>query len=150
MAEGLLKELLAANPELAEKYSVSSAGTTAYYGDPANPQSIRTLKENWGIDIGNHRSRLLQREDVESAYIVLTMTRGHKEEITSRFPQSKNKVYTLKEYVNESITDPTLKEYNFSLDIMDPFGLTYEVYKRCGEEIKEAVEKLAFKLKNEV
>lgn len=149
MAEGLLIELLAADPELGATFSVSSAGTSASDGDLANSNSIRTLRDSWGIDIQSHRARMLQKEDVENAYRILTLTRDHKTTIISRFPGVENKIFTLKEYVNEDQADPRLEEYNYSLDIPDPFGKAYKEYKHCGEEIKKSVEKLVLKLKNE-
>lgn len=149
MAEGFFKERLKADPELGAIYSVSSAGTFAYDGDPANPHSIRTLMEDWNIDIRNHRAKLLQKEDVDNAYLILTLTREHKNSILSRFPNAVNKIFTLKEYVYEGSAIPEQEKCDYAFDIIDPYGKAYETYKSCGGEIKKAVEKLAFKLKNE-
>lgn len=149
MAEGLLKTALLADQEMNNKYTVSSAGISAYDGDQASFNSIMAMKENWGIDISTHSARMLNENDVKSAHLILTMTRAHKKSVLARFPNAKDKVYTLKEYVNEYKTDPDLESYNFALDILDPYGMPYEVYKKCSMEINEAVEKLVDKLRNE-
>ena len=149
MAEGLLKAALDADPELAANYWVSSAGTSALDGDRASLYSVKALEEICKIDISCHCARQLRLEDVEGAWLILTMTRGHKEAVISRAPNAAKKVYTLKEYANDIKTDPHTENYNFGLDILDPYGMSYEIYKRCGAEIKDAVEKLVKKLKNE-
>lgn len=142
MAEGILKAALEKDDTLKNKYTVSSAGVFAYDGDRASSNAVSVLKNEWNIDIAGHRSKQLNRKLVNEAAIILTMTRGHKEAIISEYPDSKSKVYTLKEFVSAQKYDPNMEAYNYALDITDPYGMTAQVYKRCAEEIKSAVEKL--------
>jgi protein-tyrosine phosphatase len=147
MAEGLLKASLEDYADLKGKYCVSSAGIYAYDGDYASNNAISVLRNQWNIDISTHRSRLLNKNLVDDASIILTMTRNHKEAILSRFPEVKEKVYTLKEFVSDKKPNREIEAYNFSLDITDPYGMSDNVYKRCAEEIKSAVDKLIQLLK---
>ena len=148
MAEGLFRAALEKDAELAGQFVAASAGIAAYDGDPASQNSIISLKEGWGIDIGSHRARSLNYEDIAEAYLILTMTRGHKEAILSRFPEAGPKIFTLKEFVMDSPSESQNGEGAYALDISDPYGMPLQVYKSCAEEIKKAVDKLILKLKN--
>ncbi|MCX8129570.1 MAG: low molecular weight protein arginine phosphatase [Clostridia bacterium] len=142
MAEGILKAALEKDEVLKEKYEIASAGVHAYDGDCASANAVSVLKDVWNIDISRHRSRQLNSKQVNDAFLVLTMTRGHKEAILSQYPDAESKVYTLKEFVASDIPDKGIEPYNFSLDITDPFGMPVQLYKRCADEIKSAIDKL--------
>lgn len=146
MAEGIFKDSLKNRDKLKEKYSVSSAGLAATDGDRASDNAVKALLDEWGIDISNHRSKRLTQRDLTDSDIILTMTRSHKNSIISAFPQLKDKVFTLMEYVSKDAMDPSMKEYNYLLDIMDPYGMPLNVYKKSALEIKQAIERLMEKL----
>lgn len=148
MAEGLLNAALAKDPKLSSQFEASSAGISAYEGDPASNHSLRVLKEEWNVDINRHRARMLSREDVERSWLILTMTRSHKEAVLSMYPDVKGKLYTLKEYVTKKKIEPEWAEYDYTLDISDPYGAPRQIYSQCAREIKHAVDALVEKLKN--
>ncbi len=148
MAEGLFKDAIEKDLQLAGRITISSAGIAALGGDPASEYSVKVLRENWGIDISSHRASSITVTELKKADLVLTMTRGHRDMILSAFPWAKDKVFTLREYVQTNPKDNSVKEYDYSLDIMDPYGMPIQVYKKCAEEIKQAVEKLVVKLKS--
>ncbi|SEF38937.1 protein-tyrosine phosphatase [Caloramator fervidus] len=131
MAEGIAKSL-------AEKeglnLDISSAGVFAPFGMAASENAILALKE-LEIDISSHLSRPLTKELLEEADIVLTMTRGHKDAILSKYPQFSEKVFTLMEYIGDNG------------DIEDPFGGDLEVYRLSANQIKQAIERLLEKIK---
>lgn len=56
------------------------------------------------------------------------------------YPKLKQKIYTLKEYVNCDKQD---------LDIKEPWGYDIEIYRSCASEIEKCVEKLIEKIKSE-
>jgi len=147
MAEAFFKSVVSGVEELSEKFTASSGGISAFDGSPASSNSIKALKQCWEIDISSHSAKSLTEEDIKSADLILTMTRSHKDSIVSACPYAKSKVYTLKEYVSDLPADPDTEEYNFTLDIMDPYGSPIHIYKLCAEEIKEAMDKLVEKLK---
>jgi protein arginine phosphatase len=112
---------------------VKSAGVFAMDGSDASEHAKTVLAEK-GVEIA-HQSSMLTREHVEWATYILTMTEGHKQHVISRFPEAKDKTFTLKEFV--------LGE---SGDIFDPFGGSVETYRQTREELEQLIEQLANKL----
>lgn len=141
MAEGFFKYLLEKDSVLKENFTVSSVGIGAFDGDPASRESIKVLSNDWNIDITSHAAKRLDKADLEDAYLILTMTTGHKQYLSEVYPHIKSKTFTLKEYL---LADGT----GGSPDISDPYGYPENVYRHCALEIKESVEKLAEKLKS--
>ncbi len=134
MAEAMLKELI--NKFNGEKnINILSAGIWAISDQKASKHSIDSLKEK-NIDLSSHRSKLLTKELVQEADLILTMTKNHKMQIIHGIPASKNKVYTLKEYAYGPSKD---------IDISDPYGQEIEIYRACAEEIEEALKKVITK-----
>ncbi len=74
MAEALLRRELEARG--VEDVVVESAGTGAWEGVPASEGSYLVALEH-GLDLSAHRSRLLTREMVDGATLILTMSRSH-------------------------------------------------------------------------
>src|SRR5664279_2810787 len=81
LAAVMLKAKLSAIPELAG-FSVTSAGTSALAGAPASEGSYLIAIER-GLDLSDHRSRLLTRDLVKSAELILTMTEPQAERVAS-------------------------------------------------------------------
>jgi protein-tyrosine phosphatase len=150
MAEGIFNSRVERDGEARGKIISSSAGISAYGGECASESSIKVLKDEYGIDITAHRSRPLNDKMIKDSDLILTMTREHKRAILSRFTELTEKVFTLKEFVEYSEKDKITEEYNFKLDILDPFGMPVQVYKRCAEEILDAIEKTILKLKKTI
>jgi protein-tyrosine-phosphatase len=116
-------------------FSASSAGLSAFEGEPASTNAVLAIKE-YGCDLSVHRAHGLVPEDMQEAFLILTLSVGHKQYINSRFSGTYRNVYALKEYV-----------YGISEDVKDPFGSSLEVYRQCAEEIAEAVGRLFEKVK---
>jgi len=150
MAEALFNTLVAKDPLLSGKFISSSAGIMAIDGEPASNNSVQALKEDWGIDISLHRTKQLKVEDIEDAYLVLTMTRSHKEAIISLFPEAKYKTFTLKEYANGEASNNYNYTFDYTLDIPDPYSMSLHVYKQCASDIKIAIDNLIARLKQEI
>ena len=74
MAEALLREAAAARG--LDQVVVSSAGTGAWDGAPASEGAYLVGLEN-GLDLSNHRARLLTRELVRGADLILAMSGHH-------------------------------------------------------------------------
>ncbi len=117
-------------------YEAASAGLSAMDGAPASRNATGAMDSYPGADLSCHRSRQLRPDDVRKAFLILTMCRSHKQYILSMYPEAYQKVFTLKEYA-----------YGVESDIEDPFGGNEAVYRRCADEIAQAVGKLAEKLK---
>jgi len=131
MAQGFLNTLLEKVDKPVE-VRILSAGLNAFGGPPTS-EAIETMIEE-GIDISGFRSRQLTEELIEEADLILTMTKHYKDDILSRHPEAKHKVFTLKEFAGETE----------NLDIEDPYGKGIEAYKTCAKEIRQSLAK-AFK-----
>ena len=73
MAAALLSRALEAE---GARTDVASAGTGAWDGAPASEGSYLVSLEH-GLDLSTHRARLLTREMVDEASLILTMSRTH-------------------------------------------------------------------------
>lgn len=127
MAQALLEKIA---KDKGLNIEVKSAGIFALDGQKASANAIEVMKQE-GIDLENHRARIIHRDLLEEADLILTMSKSHKEALLSKFDFVKGKVYTLKEYA-----------YGKEEDIEDPFGGDIRDYRRAKEEIKEALKQL--------
>ena len=119
MAEGILKQRLAAKGEDWKQVNVISAGVAANDGAMAAMQAIEVM-EAQGIDISCHASRPLSDAIMHRADVVLTMTRGHRAAILAAWPEMANCVHTLR---------------HDGGDIADPVGGPVELYEQCAAQI---------------
>lgn len=127
MAEGIFKYLI---KEKNLDVEIGSAGTSAYDGDHVTNHAENALKK-MGIDISDHRSKIVHLNLIERVDLVLTMTKSHKETIIRNFPEAKEKVFLLNEYA-----------YGELRDVVDPFGGTLIDYEKARDEIYKAVEEI--------
>lgn len=114
--------------------SVKSAGIFASTGDAASNNAILAMKE-MGLDISCHIARPLTYELLKESDLVFTMTKGHKSSILSLYPSFKEKVFTIFEYINENG------------EVADPFGGDIEAYRKTSAQLKNAIEKIFYKIK---
>lgn len=132
LAVGLLKEELAAEPQ-ADGWEFVSAGTWANGGIRPD-RRVRNELTRRGIGTLGKRSREVNREMVEEADLVLTMTGNQQEALQVEFPDQAEKVQMFSELGGEV------------KDIPDPAGKSESVYREVLEMIegyvKDAGEKL--------
>jgi protein-tyrosine-phosphatase len=102
LAEGMLRHMLQGEKLEAE---VRSAGVSAGNGSSISRNSAAVLQEK-GIEHKLTTSALIE-PDVEWADVILTMTMGHKGIVIQRHPQALEKIFTLKEFVED---DPLVLE----------------------------------------
>jgi len=136
MAEALFKKLLKER-NLHKNFEVGSAGVYAFEHDPASYEAISVMQEEYGTDISSHRARVLTDTDIKENWLILTMTEHHREMILDIYPEGADKVFTIKEYAGADDENP---------DISDPFGMDYDTYKYCAEEIEGLLLKIIDKL----
>ncbi len=159
MAEGLLRQALARHGVPAE---VLSAGTS-FDGRPAEAEAVKAMAA-LGIDISDHRSRLLDRALVDSADLVLGMERVHVREAVLASPAKSSRIFTLKELVRRAeLAGPraqseTLEAWLGRLDagrsraeliglggddgVADPFRQSYDAFRRCAAELAEYLDRV--------
>ncbi|HEX4818666.1 MAG TPA: hypothetical protein VFV00_00550 [Acidimicrobiales bacterium] len=159
MAEALLRERLR---ERGIDASISSAGLS-FDDRPATDDAIATAS-GYGLDLRDHRSRLLGPELVEQADLVLAMERLHAREAIVLADGALSKTFTLKELVRraraaghrdagESLTDwlarvsagrkaMDLMGESRDDDVADPYLSSAKVYAACIEELDGLVREL--------
>jgi len=174
MAEGLLRKMA---KEAGLSLEVKSAGVAAMEGSSISTHSQRVLADK-GIE-GWMSSRAVREPLIAEADLILTMTIRHKNQVLSRFPAARGKVYTLLEYAGggreeeqadadrelvELVTKHSLggklsaaereralflESLGQDQDIPDPFGGTLEDYRICARDIENALARLIDKLRRE-
>jgi len=141
---------------------VGSAGLRLV-GEPASANGVDVLADR-GIDLREHRSRILDRQLLEGTDLVLAMSREHLREAVLALPDIWPRAFTLKELVRrgdligrrapgESI-DAWLSRAHLgrhradllgsssSDDIDDPIGLGRSDYEKTADEISGLVDHL--------
>ncbi|MBS4218899.1 low molecular weight protein arginine phosphatase [Bacillus sp. FJAT-49711] len=113
------------------KGEAKSVGMFASEGEQAAMNTIHVLKEN-DIQI-NHQSKQLTENDLQWAYLILTMTTSHKNMLLNNYPGSADKIYTLKEYIYGPGRD---------LDVMDPYGGDINVYRSTFSELEDLINRI--------
>jgi protein-tyrosine-phosphatase len=109
------------------EWRVESAGTWAESGAPAASYS-RELLEQDGLDLAAHRARRIERELVESADLILCMTRSQREALRAEFPERARHIQLLSE-----MAGPVY-------DIADPYGGPREGYVRMVSELRHLIQ----------
>jgi len=125
MAQVLLQRRLADRlgcgiEDLAEAGAmVISAGVAAHEGAAASAEAVEAMQAR-GLDLSHHDSRPLSDVLVRFADLILTMTRGHRDAILSRWPEVGNKTHLV-------CLDGT--------DVDDPIGGDVAIYESCARQI---------------
>jgi protein arginine phosphatase len=106
---------------------VSSAGTGAWDGAPASEGAYLVGLER-GLDLSGHRARLLTREIVEQADVILTMARHHRARVDEL--GGEGRVFVLGEYAGRDGEEA---------EVSDPFGGDLEVYRETVAELEALI-----------
>ena len=113
---------------LSDQCQAHSAGTWGRDGYPAADGAIQVIQER-GVDISGHRSRIVTREIIDSAAIILTMERGHKEALTIEFSHKQDRIYLLTEMIGPGY------------DIPDPYGKGLQDFEETAAELEAIIDK---------
>jgi protein arginine phosphatase len=123
MAEAMLRSALDAAG--VQAISVESAGIGAWEGAPASEGAYLVLLER-GIDLSGHRARLLTRELVKQADVILTMGRvqlGRVRELGGGA-----RAHLLGEYAGREAAQA---------EIADPYGAELDQYRETYRQLVE-------------
>jgi protein-tyrosine-phosphatase len=118
----------------AQGVSVSSAGTGAWDGASASEGAYLVALEN-DLDLSQHRARLISRDIVEQAGVILTMARHHRTRVEEL--GGEGKTYLLGEYAGRNGPDA---------EVNDPFGSSLQVYRETFGEISELIQEVMDRL----
>jgi protein-tyrosine-phosphatase len=121
MAAALLKQafIAAGRPDV----EVTSAGTGAWEGTPASEGSYLVSLEH-GVDLSHHRARLLTRELVQEATVILTMSRSHLARV--RELGGGGRAHLIGEYAG----------LDDDVEINDPYGGELEEYRETFRRLQ--------------
>jgi protein-tyrosine-phosphatase len=122
LAAALFRALLAEFGR--SEIAVSSAGTGAYDGAPASEGAFLVALES-SLDLSDHRARLLDREVVASANLILAMSRGHVTRVERL--GGGGKVYLLGDYAGRADPDA---------EVRDPYGGDVETYRATLRQLQ--------------
>lgn len=134
----------------------ASAGTWATPGYGATTDAADVLNEK-GIDLTNHSSRPLERDELRATDLVVAMTSVHAREIAELDAEAADKTILIKvlaqlEFTPGSGTPRARLEdllalprppWRRELDVDDPMGLPRSAYQRAMGDIEAGVTKLA-------
>lgn len=112
-----------------------SAGITIVPGSFVTENSVELVKEELDIDIQHKEAIQLNRNMLEMADIVLTMTNYGRDFIKNSYPDYKDKVFSICEYAG--VTG----------EITDPYGSTISVYHKIYKELEDIIPRIIAKLK---
>src|SRR2546425_4767635 len=103
---------------------VASAGTGAWDGAPVSEGAYLVGLER-GLDLSAHRARLLTRELVEDADLILTMARHHRARVDELGGERHGVV----------LREDAGREGD-AAEVSDPFGGDLQVYRGTGAELE--------------
>ncbi len=123
-------ELLRAHSLGRPDLQIHSAGLHTTPDRPADPTAVQCARR-FGVDLSAHRTRRLDRSDIEEADVLLAMEIDHVLEIGRLFPEYRHKVYLFGCLTDE---DP--------LDVADPVYASNEVFEACFGRIDRGVRRI--------
>lgn len=157
MAEGILRARLT---DRAPDVGVSSAGLMLQ-GHSAEPHAVKVMSRA-GVDISNHRSRVVGMEMLEKADLIIGMERRHVREVSALSVDVFRRSFTLPELVMlaekqgpRSGTDlgawvaelgrgRNALEYlrdSSAEEVADPMGASLRRFKACAREIEDLIDR---------
>lgn len=119
MAAGLFRQAM---PDV----QTCSAGMSALVGHGADPVAVQIMAER-GIDITAHRARMLTDAIVRDSDLILVMDDQQKQQITTKYPHVRGKVFRLGEAASLDIPDP----YQQSTEM---FHTVFSMMENCVNE----------------
>lgn len=125
MAEGLLRSALAA--KALEQVTVASAGSGAWDGAPVT-EATHLVGLEQGLDLSEHRARLLTRDLVRSADLILVMSGHHLARVSEL--GGEDKVHLLGSYAGRD---------EGQTEISDPYGADISTYRATFAELQELI-----------
>ncbi len=135
MAEALLRQKL--EQRGVDGVAVGSAGTGAWDGAPASEGAYLVALEH-GMDLSGHRARLLTRELLAGADLVLTM--GHHHRVRVEQLGATGEVMLLGDYAGAQ---------GAGAEVADPFGGDLEGYREAWTQLDQLLDGVTARLEKE-
>ena len=132
LAEAIARNLLPARSGF--EVDIASAGTSALEGSPASGFSLEVASDH-GLDLSNHRARVLDRALVRGADLIVTMGVRHRDTVGALDPDALEYTYLLTNFSD-----------HLHGEIPDPIGSGREMYERTYLAIRDCIESMAGRL----
>lgn len=114
-----------------------SAGLSVASNSKTSKNAAALIKENYDLDISSRKAVQLTEEMLINSDLILTMTSYMKDMLRSSFPNMRDKIYSLNEYVG------------IKGDVLDPYGGDIAVYRETLNLLKNRILMLIDKLKED-
>lgn len=128
MAEAIARALAAERG--LDDVRVSSAGTSAWDGAPPSDAALLVAMEH-GLDLNAHRARVLSREILAEADLVLVMGPHHLERAETLGAEGKSHLLT--QFASHGASDAP---------VADPFGGDLDAYRTTFDELRGTIAKV--------
>ncbi len=115
-------------------FSVCSSGLAALVGAPAQ-ETARKIASARGVELSGHKGAQISESAALENDLILVMTNAHKDELETRFPSSKGRVFLLGHWG--------------AGEIPDPYGGSEALYASVDRQIQKAVKEWLSKLRIE-
>jgi protein-tyrosine-phosphatase len=123
MASAMFRQIVDQNSGDLE-WRVESAGTWGVENIPA-AQGAQSVMQTRGLDLSEHRSRIVSASILQETDLILTMERGHKESLAIEFPEHRPRIFMLSELIGQTF------------DIPDPIGGPLSGYEQTAQDIEQ-------------
>lgn len=131
MAAALFRHALDAQDEPLRSLRVSSAGISAYAGQPASANSAKALKKV-GLDLSCHQSQPITQELVDRALAFFCMTDTHLAMLHYQIDPPPKNAFLMRQFIESADGN----------QIPDPFGMDLRHYESCRDSMVEAIPSL--------
>ncbi len=115
--------------------SIMSRGLIVLFEEPYNTKAVNILSEH-GIDMGSSSSKQLEKDELGTNTLVLTMAFTDKLKIIEDYEFEQN-VYTLKEYIGNDD------------ELLDPYGEDMDIYEAFYQDMYDAITEVVAKFEEE-
>ncbi len=140
MAEVLVKHLVAEDPSLSERVSVTSAGTARWHvGDPMDPRARRAL-DRAGYDLAGSLGVYAASDYLDAQDLILVMTREHRFDVRERLRRPGSEVVLWRDLFEEAP----------DLDVADPYYGDDDDFDECLAVLKAGAPALRSLLRDRV
>ena len=127
MAEGLFRKI---TEEDESSFEVQSAGVATGGGQGPSKYTLDILKEE-GIDLSSNKSQFLDRELIDWASHIFTMSASHLYTVEQMFPDAVEKTFLVTEFCDN--------ELMASQDVPDPYGGNRNEYEHTRNLLNESL-----------
>jgi protein-tyrosine phosphatase len=114
-----------------------SAGISVVPQSKTSRNTATLVKSNFNVDISERKAIQLTSDLIKENDLILTMTSHMRDVLLENFPQYKNKIHTLNQFVG------------LGEDVVDPYGSAIEMYKTTFDMLKKSIELLLIKTRED-